>query len=99
MPNHSQSVLEQQENLLANLKWLRQHLGLTERQMGLRMGVGAATIRAVERGEMSPGLRLTSLFFLRDSTGISPRDMFRLRLNDENCPHCKNRPRAVSEPL
>lgn len=99
MSNNNQSVREQRENLLANLKWLRRHLGLTEREMGLRMGVGAATVRAVERGEISPGLRLSALFLLRDATGIQPHELFRCRLNEANCPHCKNCPRAVSEPL
>ena len=87
-----ESNLRQFETMLANLKWLRQHLGLSKAQMGLLMGVGQRTIEAVEAGRLSPGLRMSAFFLLRDRIGVRPHELFAFRFDGSNCPHCKPRP-------
>ena len=85
--------LRQFENTLANLKWLRQHLGLSKAQMGLLLGVGVRTIEVTEAGRLSPGLRMRSFFLLQERIGVCPHELFAFRFDEASCTHCKHIPR------
>ena len=95
LTNHEstrEANLRQFDNMLANLKWLRQHMGLSKAQMGLLLGVGQKTIEAIEAGCLSRGLRMNSFFLLWERVGVRPSELFAFRFDESNCPHCKNRP-------
>ena len=90
--NIHEANLRQFETMLANLRWLRQHLELSREQMGRLMGVGRRTVEAVEKGCLSPGLRMSAFFLLQDRIGVRPHELFAFRFDESNCPHCKTRP-------
>lgn len=87
------------DNLLHNLKWLRQHLHLTKKEMARQMHIGTAMLNTIEQGVLPKRLGPEALFYLYPLTGIAPHLYFAFRFDESNCPHCKNSPCITSKPL
>lgn len=68
------------ENFTHNVTWLRKSNGLSKKKMANLLGLGVGSLNKIERGELPPRLDVSILFRLRDCFGISPKDLFALRL-------------------
>ena len=79
MKNNPQTELD---NLLYNIKWLRQHNGLSKKQMTDILGVSLKTLNKIERGEMPPRLGASVLYNISVHFGISSSKQFEKKLSE-----------------
>ena len=69
-------------NLLYNIAWLRRRNGLSKREMARRLGIGVASLNAIERGEL-PNVSVEIFFNIEKSFGIHPKDQLAGRLGED----------------
>lgn len=60
-----------------NMALLRKRHGLSRRDMARRLGIGPGSLRAIERGEVPPGLSMGVLQRVQEEFGLPPAEFLR----------------------
>ncbi len=71
-----------QSLFLENIKWLRAHYSITEKEMSEKLGIGKRTLKIIESGEFPERLSVSVLFRIEKHFGVQARKMVGERLDD-----------------
>lgn len=64
-----------------NFRWMRQHHGLTQKQMAQCLEISVGYVRRLERGELPPRLGVEIFLRIYRKFGISPSRQFSQQLS------------------
>lgn len=69
-------------NFLFNIKWLRNHYGLSKRRMAEIMGISVCSINRIERGTLPKRLNVAVIFNIQAYFNIPPKTLLEQRLGE-----------------
>lgn len=72
---------EYQRIFIDNVKWLRKHYTLTEKEMSEMLGIGIKTLQRIESGEFPERLSVSVLFRIEKYFGVKAKLMVGERLH------------------